>query len=146
MTDERTATAGPVGPAGRRPSSPRPGARTLAGRRLALVRAVAQLWLEIEAGRRPPAHLEGLMDPGLVARFAGRWAQGAPAGRVLHVTGSATSPSRYDAVALFERGGRVEALAVRLTRDAAGWRVTEADCPGRSGVAVAGQPEPRRVA
>lgn len=125
---------GPAGPAGRRPQRthrPAGGPRhPAADPRLDLARAFAQLWLEVEAGRRPPAHLHRLMDPRLVERLPHDALRGpCTGGRIRRVTGASPGPQRFDAVVVVERAGRAGALAVRLVRDALGWKVTEAACP-----------------
>jgi hypothetical protein len=94
--------------------------------RLALVRAFATLWLEVEAGRRPPAQLFWLMDARLVSRLAEHLVRRAgPPGEVRAVTGVQTAPGRYEAVAVVQRGARAGALALRLVHDDVAWKVTE---------------------
>lgn len=117
--------------AGTRPGLPRPRRSRSAGTRecLAMVRAFAQLYLEVEAGLRAPALVYPLMDSGLVQRLSGCWVRGGPPGRVRHVHGRLVGSRRFDAVVVVERGARAGALAVVLARDELGWRVAEAGCP-----------------
>jgi Family of unknown function (DUF6459) len=135
-TRQRVTTA-PVGPAGRRPAGyPSPGERQRPRQRSAdpgcLSRWFAALFLEVEAGQRPPAHLEPLMDPRLVMRLAPIWVRSCPVGRILSVHGvpsHACGRAVYDAVVIVRRGPRVGALCLRLVRTVVGWRVEEAARP-----------------
>ena len=127
--------AGPAGPGPRprRPASPRAGRPHATSRhtdeRWHLAQSFAQLYLEVEAGLRPPTLLYPLMDARLVQRLLRSWVRGGPPGRVLRVRGAARGPRKYDAVAVVERRERVSALVLQLVRDSRGWRVSEAATP-----------------
>jgi hypothetical protein len=124
-------TTAPIGPAGRRPPG-HPGERQRPRRKPAdpdcLSRWFAALFLEVEAGQRPRAHLEPLMDSRLVVRLASVWVRTGPPGQILSVHGI-PSPGIYDAVFVVRRGPRVGALCLRLVQTVSGWRVEEAARP-----------------
>lgn len=149
-TCQRVTTA-PVGPAGRRPPG-HPGERQRPRRKPAdpdyLSRWFATLFLEVEVGQRPRAHLEPLMDPRLAVRLAPVWVRPGPPGRILSVHGvfdhgvpdhggfdhgvsdqGVADHSVYDAIVIVQRGLRVGALCLRLVQTVAGWRVEEAARP-----------------
>ncbi|MGH8902061.1 MAG: Rv3235 family protein [Egibacteraceae bacterium] len=96
--------------------------------------------MEVEAGQRPRAHLEPLMDPLLAVRLAPVWVRPGPLGRILSVSVHGVPghgprghdvPGRavYDAVVIVRRGPRVGALCLRLAQTVSGWRVQEAARP-----------------
>ena len=129
-------TTAPVGPAGRRPPShlsgpPRP--RRKPADPSSLARWFATLFLEVEAGKRPRAHLEPLMDPRLAVRLAPIWVRPGPAGRILSVHGAPShgrpGTAVYDTVVIVRRGLRVGALCLRLAQTQTGWRIEEAARP-----------------
>lgn len=136
-TRQRVTTA-PVGPAGRRPPG-HPGERQRPRRKPAdpgcLSCWFAVLFLEVEAGQRPRAHLEPLMDPRLAVRLAPVWVRPGPPGRVISVSvhGVPGHDGRghglYDTVVIVRRGPRVGALCLRLAQTVSGWRVQEAARP-----------------
>ncbi|MGH8884754.1 MAG: Rv3235 family protein [Egibacteraceae bacterium] len=139
-TCQRPTTA-PVGPAGRRPPG-HPGERERPRRKPAdpdrLSRWFAALFLEVEAGQRPRAHLEPLMDPRLAVRLAPVWVRSCTPGHILSVHGvpdhgvpggSVCAQGVYDAVVIVQRGPRVGVLCLRLVQTVAGWRVEEAARP-----------------
>lgn len=121
---DRGAGTRPAGGAGRRPQAGR-----VRDGRLAFVHTFAQLYLEVESGRRRPALLHRYMDTDLVDRLAGQWVRGGPPGSVRCVSGMASGPCRFDAVAIVQCGERAGALVIQLVRDHSGWRVTEAARP-----------------
>ncbi|MGH3922196.1 MAG: Rv3235 family protein [Pseudonocardiaceae bacterium] len=136
-TGQRVKTA-PVGPAGRRPPG-HPGERQRPRRKPAdpvcLSRWFAALFLEVEAGQRPRAHLEPLMDPRLAVRLAPVWVRPGPLGRILSVSvhgvpgHDVPGHGLYDTVVIVRRGPRVGALCLRLAQTVSGWRVQEAARP-----------------
>lgn len=120
---------GPSGPAGRRPQ-PRRAAAPGKCRLSDLARNVAQLYLEVEAGRRPAAQVARLLDQRLSYQLEGVWVRGpASPGRVVRVNGRLTHAECYEAVALVRRGERFGALALQLRRRDGRWAVTEASRP-----------------
>jgi hypothetical protein len=95
--------------------------------RLAL--GFAELFCEVEAGRRPRRHLEPVMTPRLYARLAPYWVRpGAPA-TVLRLHGQMAAADRLEAVVVLGRGERAAALVLRFVRTDGGWRVDEAGRP-----------------
>lgn len=101
--------------------------------------------LEVEAGRRPLRHLEGLVSPALYRRLAARreWlrASGATArpprgpvfGSVLAVRSQHPRPDVLEASVIVDRGDRVSALSVRLERHRGGWRIVDLSRPEDGG-------------
>lgn len=131
------ANTAPTGPAGRRPPGrsraemPRPPHACCAehdARLWRLACSFAALFLEVEAGQRPRAHLEPLMDPELSDRLAPVWVRSGPRGSISSVHGTCRGEV-YDAVVLVRRGPRLGALCLRLVQTTAGWRVGEASRP-----------------
>lgn len=129
------AGARPAGPAGVRPTGaagvrPRAsaadrGAAPSAAYRKHLATAFVDLFLEVEAGCRPPRHLAPLLAPMLYARLCRVWYRGGQPGRVVSVSVIGTEPDAFDAVAVVRRGARSGAVSLRLTRTAGRWRVAE---------------------
>lgn len=125
----------PSGPAGRRPppTSGRPGGADAGQPPQPTLRAlaadVAQLYLEIECGRRPWTQARHVLEPRLAAQLEGVWVRPGTPGRLLAVTGSRTTADVYEAVAVVRRGPRVGAIAIRLVRRADRWLVAEAVRP-----------------
>lgn len=118
----------PVGPAGRHPAQRRPAERP--GRSLCdLARDVAQLYLEVECGRRSARQAAPLLEARLRTQLEGVWVRPGQPGRVLRVAGARSAADVYDAVAVVERGTHVGALAIRLVRRGGRWRVAEAYRP-----------------
>jgi hypothetical protein len=125
----------PAGPAGTRPagaagSHPRmrsAGAPGLGGaeHRKRLVTAFVELFLEVEAGRRPPQHLRPLLAPMLYARLNRVWYRGGPPGQVVSVSVIASGADCFDAIAVVVRGPRSGAVSLRLSRHASRWHVEE---------------------
>lgn len=113
----------------RRPSGPGRSAEPSLQALESLCRGFAQLYLEVEAGRRPRAQLQALMTWSLYAQLSEVWIRGGPPGRVLRVHGQLLEADRFDAVAVVRRGSRIGALAIRLRRSSSGWRVEEAIRP-----------------
>lgn len=129
------AGSAPVGPAGRGPRRPltRPAPRNDRDL-LAMVRAFAQLYLEVEAGWRERRQLAALVPPRVARRMtasptAAPPGTTAPVGHVHGVFGTRTAAKHFDAVAILRRERRYEALAVRLRRNAGGWSIAEASRP-----------------
>ncbi len=118
------AGTGPAGSAGRRP---RPPSTTANGRcdLPGMARAFAQLFCEVEAGRRPRRQLRHLLSPLLYARLSMVWVRAGAGAQLLGVHGTLINSCSYEVVALVRRGRRVGALAFKLGRTAVGWRVTE---------------------
>ena len=125
----------PGGPAGARPAGAagthprgRASARTdlgAVGHRRHLVTAFVQLFLEVEAGCRPPRHLAPLLAPMLYARLTRVWYRGGRPGRVVSVSIIGSGPDAFDAVAVVRRGARCGAVSLRVALGAGGWRVQE---------------------
>ncbi|QBI19190.1 hypothetical protein ER308_06315 [Egibacter rhizosphaerae] len=91
-----------------------------------MARAFAHLYLEVERGARPHRQLQRLLCPVLYARLPEVWVRPhAPPPQLRTVTGCRTAPGSFEAVATVTRGHRVGALAFRLRRTSAGWRVDE---------------------
>jgi hypothetical protein len=132
---ERHPTGGPDRhPAGRAERHPAgtPGRRSPASptRMEELVRAFAQLYLEVEGGRRPPSVARPLLDPRLALQLEGRWVRRwTTPGRVVRVTGRQVAGDAFEGVAVVERGDRTGALAVRLERRRGRWLVVTAERP-----------------
>jgi Family of unknown function (DUF6459) len=119
---------------GRRPPrGPRSGTAPVSGPAPArlgqLAFGFAELFFEVEAGRRPRRHLEPLLTPRLYARLAPFWVRPGAPGRVLRVHAHLVSDDTLEAVVVVRRGERVAALALRLTRVGGAWRVDEASRP-----------------
>jgi len=114
---------GPVGSAGRGPAAA--DEATL----LALVHRFAALYLEVEAGRREPRQLAGLVTPRLASRLGTVATGSTGAGRVHSVAGARSRSDRFDAVAIVRRGRRYGALAVRVLLVRGRWLVDQAIRP-----------------
>lgn len=115
---------GPAGthPAGRAQARSRPGVADLAA-------GFVSLFLEVEAGRRPRAHLAGIMSPMLYARLSEVWVRGGSPGTVLGVRVTGTGPRGVDLVALVRRGERCGAIALHMAVTLRGWLVDEIALP-----------------
>lgn len=124
------AGVGPSGPAGTRPANRADSARPSPSERLAtMAKGFTALFLEVEAGRRPRAHLAPLMTPMLYARLSDVWIRGGAPGTVVSVRVVATSPTRCDVIALVRRGQRCGAVSLALTRTPRGWLVDDVALP-----------------
>ncbi len=122
------ARALPAAPAAARRPAGRASARRLDPRE-ALAAGFAALFCEVQAGVRPRRLLRPFVTPLLQARLSYlRVHAGVPA-TVLGVAGSAVGPGIYEAVALVRRDGRCGAVALRLIRTPAGWRVDDVARP-----------------
>jgi hypothetical protein len=129
------AGARPAGAAGTRPagaagSHPRMRSNPGSGldgaeHRKYLVTAFVELFLEVEAGRRPPQQLRPLLAPMLYARLNRVWHRGGPPGRVVSVSVIAGGADCFDAIAVVVRGRRSGAVSLRLARGAGRWRIEE---------------------
>lgn len=117
-----------------------------------LAEAVARAWLEVEAGQRPLAQLEGVLAPALLARLAarlrrrGRPRGAAPGGAALSLRVDRPGPHACDVAVAVRAGERVGALVVRVERHRGAWRVVELARPeDGQGTRVTGSlPEARR--
>lgn len=96
---------------------------------LVLALAFAQLFLEVECGRRPRATVLPLMTPRLAAQLSPFWVRGGPMRRPGAARGAYLSPDVYEAVVMAQGPARCGALVVRLERRPGGWRVTDAGRP-----------------
>lgn len=129
------AGARPAGPAGARPlggagSHPgmrrgAPSATQTAAHRRQLTAAFVELFLEVEAGCRPPRHLAPLLSPMLYARLSRVWYRGGQPGRVISVSVLGGGPDAFDAIAVVRRGDRSGAVSLRLVRGPQRWRIEE---------------------
>lgn len=125
----------PGGPAGTRPAGaagthPRgrgsaPAGSAAVAHRRHLVTAFVQLFLEVEAGCRPPRHLAPLLAPMLYARLSRVWYRGGRPGRVVSVSVIGSGAEVFDAIAVVQRGPRSGAVSLRVARGAGGWRVED---------------------
>ena len=111
---------GPAGPAGRHP---RPSARPRAARLVALTSGFVSLFLEVEAGRRPRAHLKPVMTPMLYARLSEIWVRGGEPGNVVSVRVLSRNEASCDLIAVVRRGTRWGAVGVNLQRSGDRWVV-----------------------
>ncbi|MGH8905458.1 MAG: Rv3235 family protein [Egibacteraceae bacterium] len=131
----------PIGPTGRRPGGRPAERKALVGQAppgrgrcqpesdlLAMATSFATLFLEVEAGQRPPEHLARVMAPHLWGRLAPVWVRSGPRGEVRTIHG-VRDQGVYDAVAVVQRGPRIAALSLRLVHTREGWLVAEAARP-----------------
>lgn len=94
-----------------------------------MARGFTALFLEVEAGRRPRAHLTPFLSPMLYARLTNvRVLTGAP-GDVLLVRVVSLAAGGCDVVAVVRRGRRCGAISLRMVRTPAGWVVDEIAMP-----------------
>lgn len=121
--------AAPAGPAGTHPSGRGDGARAGRPRLLALAEGFVALFLEVEAGRRPRAHLAGVMTPMLYARLSDVWVCGGAPGSVLGVRVTGSGPDGVDLVAIVRRGSRCGAIALHMVATKRGWLVDDVALP-----------------
>lgn len=127
--------SGPVGPAGQRPAGPagtHPRGRAATSRggditahRKRLATAFVELFLEVEAGCRPPRHLAPLLAPMLFARLSRVWYRGGRPGRVVSVSIIGAQNDAFDAIAVVRRGPRAGAVSLRVALEGGRWRVAE---------------------
>lgn len=110
-----------------------------------LARGFVALFLEVEAGRRPRAHLAGIMSPMLYARLSEVWVRGGSPGTVLRVRVTGWSAAGVDVVALVRRGARCGAIALHLTTTPRGWVVDEVALPERGPLPLPPYPVPSAV-
>ena len=121
---------GPTGPAGRAPRSANGHLRPHPYPRLEqMVWTLVHLFLEVEAGRRPRAHLRPVMCPLLYTRLSQIWFRNTPPGCILRIRGDLVSDDCYEAVAVVRRGERVGAVSVRLIHTREGWRTDDLSRP-----------------
>lgn len=102
--------------------------------------AVARVFLEVEAGRRPLRQLGPVLAPALQARLAvaaRRPGPGPTLDAVVAVRSSRPHPDACDAAVVVRRGERVGVLVVRLEWHNAAWRVVELARPEDRTPAVA---------
>ena len=135
-----TGPRGPAGthPAGRAQSRSRPGITDLAS-------GFVGLFLEVEAGRRPRAHLAGVMSPMLYARLSNVWVRGGSPGSVMGVRVTGSGPAGVDLVALVRRGRRRGAIALHMTVTARGWMVDDIALPEHGPLPLPPYPVPAGV-
>lgn len=119
----------PAGPAGPRPDGGPGRRRTRSGQLDALVESFAQLYLEVESGRRPPAQAKPFLLPKLAAQLEQVWVRPGVPGHVVRVTGVRAAVDAYEAVAVVRRSARAGAIAIRLVRRGGRWVVAEASRP-----------------
>lgn len=84
----------------------------------------AQLVLEAEAGLRPRAQVERVMDPRLVAQLDRHLVRPGPRRRVLGLRGGLVAPGVYEAAVAVGGTGRAGAIFIRVERQGRGWSVT----------------------
>ena len=106
------------------------------GSPLRLIEAVALLYLEIEAGRRPASQLSRVLSPSvhrrLIARIRtgrhrGRACPAPDAVRAIHTCQPATGA--IEASVVVSVAGRFRALAIRAERHLGTWRIVELASP-----------------
>ncbi|HWH32999.1 MAG TPA: Rv3235 family protein [Egibacteraceae bacterium] len=112
---------------------------------LILALAFAQLYLEVECGRRPRATVEPLMTPRLAGRLGDGWVRGGPMRRPGAARGSLAAPDAFEAAVTAHGPQRTGVLALRLERRAAGWRVTEVVRPEDGALPEAEPPPLERI-
>jgi hypothetical protein len=95
--------------------------------RLAL--AFAQLYLEVESGRRPRHAVEPMMEPRLCAKLKDHWLRPGPLRTPTAVRVARCGPDCFEAAVSVCGARRVGALALRLQRRGGRWRVVEAARP-----------------
>lgn len=123
------AGSAPAGPAGTHPSGRGDGARPAQPRLLALAEGFVTLFLEVEAGRRPRAHLAGVMTPMLYARLSDVWVCGGAPGTVLGVRVTGSGRGGVDLIAIVRRGSRCGAIALHMVVTKRGWLVDDVALP-----------------
>lgn len=128
-----SAGTAPTGPAGARPRGvPARSGEPHLDRRAALeamARGFVLLYLEVEAGRRPRAHLEPLMAPMLFARLRDVWIRGGRPRHVVTVRLAGTHAGGCDIVAVVRQGAQCGAVALRMVAGRRGWYVEEIAVP-----------------
>jgi hypothetical protein len=119
----------PRGNAGRRPSedAAAPDPRRLVG-------AVARIFLEVEAGRRPFRQLAPLLAPALLVRLEGTVPAPGPLPApvphpIVAVRYDEPAPGIVDAVVVVRGRPRVTSLVIRIERHRGSWRVVELGRP-----------------
>lgn len=124
-------STGPHGPAGTHPPGRRPEPRSRGvDQLLTMADGFVQLFVEIEAGRRPRSQLAPLMTPMLYARLADVWVRGGAPATVLSVRIAGRGPRRCDVVAVVRRGVRCTAIALELVHHRRrGWLVSDVARP-----------------
>lgn len=96
---------------------------------LPLALAFAQLFCEVECGRRPRATVHPLMTPHLAAKLARVWVRGGPMRRPIGARGLRLGPDAFEVVVVVRGRDHVGALGLRLERRGRGWKVVEATRP-----------------
>ena len=129
-----------------------PRSRTLGPDPIRLAGLLARAWMEVRAGHRPVAQLDGLISPAARRRLRH---QLPPAGaprpsghvRIARLIGSAPAPGVREVAVLVEHEQRLTAIAVRMERHRGSWRATELTAPEAglralptSSVATTGRP------
>jgi hypothetical protein len=118
----------PAGPAGTHPAG-RGGGHGPQPRLVALAEGFVSLFLEVEAGRRPRAHLAGVMTPMLYARLSEVWVCGGAPGTVLGVRVTGSGPRGVDLLAIVRRGRRCGAIALHMVLTKRGWLIDDVALP-----------------
>ena len=96
-----------------------------------LARAVARMWLEVEAGRRPLRQLEPVLAPALAQRLTRllhttpRRAMSPQRTAVLRMTTCWPTAEAFEACVIVQRAGRVGALTLRVERHRGAWRIAD---------------------
>jgi Family of unknown function (DUF6459) len=94
-----------------------------------VVATIATALLEVEAGNRPGAQLERLCHPTLWQtldrRLSRRGGPPVTCASLRRVLLQEHRPGLVDGVALLQRGGRLEPVAMRLHAAAGGWQLIE---------------------
>jgi hypothetical protein len=99
-----------------------------------LAALLATVWLEVDAGRRPVAHLLALVAPALGRRLTAQL-RAVPCDRprtpmrVRRVQGGHPHARAFEAAVVVTDGTRTSALAVRLERHLGAWRGVELTAP-----------------
>lgn len=122
-----------------RRSAPADSSRRIDPDRERLAAAVALLYLEVEAGRRPAEQIRGLVSPAVYERLRVRTRTRAVApdrrrtgparGAIRAVHTSVPAPDAFEASVVVTNQHRVSAIALRMEHHLGRWRVVEVSRP-----------------
>ncbi len=116
------------------PQHRHPRTRSLGPDPIRLAGLLARAWLEVRAGHRPLAQLDGLLSPAVRRRLRHQLPTGTrdrPSGhvRVTRLIGSTPAAGVREVAVLVEHEQRLTAIAVRMERHRGSWRATELTAP-----------------